>query len=290
MKRAHLLTPLALSLAAVAFAQPPKETKPAEKPAEIKAPAGWTDAEMQACMDAATPGANHQILAKSIGAWRGKTTMWMVPGAEPISSECDMTVSDYMDGRFTKWEMAGDVPGMGPMKGSGVYGFDNVNQKFVASWVTNCGTNIMNGTGELSSDGKTFTWTYTITDPITRKPTTMRDIESHTGPDSFTLQTWGTDSKSGKEYKMMEATFKRTAAKAAIQRVSDQSAQVACAGCVFHMEGAEGCQLAVKLDGKTYFVDGAEVAGHEWCDKALDAVVNGTIENGRFVASSVKTK
>lgn len=286
MKLASMLAPLAVSFAALAFAQPPKETKQPE----IKAPAGWTDAEMQACMEAATPGAQHQILAKSIGAWRGKTSMWMGPGAEPISSECDMTVSDYMDGRFTKWEMSGDVPGMGPMKGSGVYGFDNVNQKFVASWVTNCGTNIMNGTGELSSDSKTFTWTYTITDPITKKPTTLRDIESHTGPDSFTLQTWGADSKSGKEYKMMEATFKRTAAKAAIQRVSDKSAQVACAGCVFHMEGAEGCQLAVKLDGKTYFVDGAEVAGHDWCDKALDAVVNGAIENGRFAASSVKTK
>lgn len=295
MKRLSLLAPLCLTLAAAAFAQPPKDTskdiKPAAQP-EMKLPAGWTEAEMKACMEAGTPGAKHELLARSIGCWKGSSTMWMTPGAEPIKSECAMTVSDFMDGRFTKWEMAGDVPGMGPMKGMGLYGFDNVTQKFVASWVTNCGTCIMNGTGELSSDAKTFTWSYTIADPITKKPTALRDVERHTGPDSFTLETWGTDPKSGKEYKMMECAFTRAApaAKTAMLNVSDRTAEVACASCVFHMDGAQGCSLAVKVDGKTYLVDGAKVDGHGWCEKSMNAVVSGSIQGDRFVATKLDVK
>lgn len=290
MKARTLLAPLALALAgSFALAQPPKDAKPEKQP-EFKAPAGWTEADMQACMEAGVPGPNHQVLAKSIGTWRGKTTMWMAPGAQPITSECATTVSDFMDGRFTKWEMSGDVPGMGAMKGMGLYGFDNLTQKFVATWVTNCGTNMMNGTGALSSDGKTFTWTYNITCPITKKPTTLRDIERHTGPDSITLETWGTDPKGGKEFKMLEATFTRAPDKAALQKVSDRSAKVGCAACVFHMDGAKGCQLAVELDGKTYLVSGAKVDGHEWCERSLNAVVAGSVENDRFVATSLKVK
>lgn len=287
-----VLAPLVFALASsFALAQPPKDAKPAKQP-EIKAPAGWTDAEMQACMEAGMPGANHQILAKSIGTWRGKSTMWMAPGAEPMSSECTTTVTDFMDGRFTRWEMAGDVPGMGAMKGMGLYGFDNTTQKFVANWVTNCGTNMMNGTGELSSDGKTFTWTYNITCPITKKPVTIRDIERHTGPDSITVESWTSDPKGGKDYKMMEVTLTRGGAKAAaaIQKVSALATEVACSKCVYHMAGAKGCELAVKLDGKTYLVDGAKLDTHEWCERSLNAVVSGSVENGRFVASSVKLK
>jgi hypothetical protein len=289
--KARTFLALALACFSSALAQPPKDAKPEKQP-EFKAPPGWTEADMQACMEAGAPGPNHQTLAKSIGTWRGKTTMWMAPGAQPITSECATTVTDFMDGRFTKWEMAGDVPGMGAMKGMGLYGFDNLTQKFVATWVTNCGTGIMNGTGALSSDGKTFTWTYNITCPITKKPTTMRDIERHTGPDSITLETWGTDPKGGKEFKMMESTFTRTGAKAAaaIQKVSDRTAEVACSHCVYHMDGANGCELAVKLDGKTYLVDGAKLDTHEWCERSLNAVVSGSVENGRFVASSLKLK
>ncbi len=292
MKRSILVTPVALACACLSFAvaQPPKETKPADKQPE--APAGWTEAEMQACMEAGLPGEKHAVLAKSIGTWQGKSRTWMTPGAEPMASECTMLVSDFMDGRFTKWEMEGDMPGMGTMKGMGLYGFDNVQQKFVATWVTNCGTNIMNGTGERSSDGSTFTWTYGMHDPITKKPMTMRDIERHTGPDTFVLETWCTDPKSGKEFKMMEATFTRGAAKAAaaIKKVSAAPAAVGCSMCVFHVEGAKKCELAVKLDGKTYIVDGAKVAGHEWCEKPLDAVVTGSVEGNRFVATTLTTK
>jgi hypothetical protein len=44
-----------------------------------------------------------------------------------------------MDGRFIKLEMEGDMPGMGPFHGFGLYGYDNVSQKYQATWIDNCG-------------------------------------------------------------------------------------------------------------------------------------------------------
>ena len=34
-----------------------------------------------------------------------------------------------MDGRFIKVEVEGEMPGMGPFHGFGIYGFDNVTQE-----------------------------------------------------------------------------------------------------------------------------------------------------------------
>ena len=44
---------------------------------------------------------------------------------------------------------------------------------------------MMQGTGELSSDGKTLTWNYTGTCPIQKKPIVVRQIETRNGKDSM---------------------------------------------------------------------------------------------------------
>ncbi len=176
---------------------------------EMKLPPGWTAEDMQACMLAGTPGKMHEYLAKDQGLWHGKNTMWMGPGAEPVNSDCTATFTPMMDGRFLKCEVAGDMPGMGPFNGFGLYGYDNVTQTFVGVWVDNCGTGIMQGTGNLSSDGKTMTWSYTYNCPITRKPTVMREVETRTGPYTKTFEIFGPDPKSGKEYKMMSIAYTR---------------------------------------------------------------------------------
>jgi len=212
-----------LAVVGGAIAQPAKEPRPGTPPAKEKAPAtqegmklppGWTEADMKACMDAGTPGPMHQWLAEGAGTWTGKVKHWMAPNTEPETSECTSTVTALPDGRFTRCEVNGDMPGMGPFHGVGVYGFDNVSQKFQGTWFDNCGTGMMIGTGDLSTDGKTLTWSYTYNCPITKKPTIMREIERRTGKDSFTLEMFGPEIKTGKEFKMMEIQFTRQAATA----------------------------------------------------------------------------
>ena len=199
-----------------AIADKAKDTKSAGQP-EFKLPPGWTAEDMKACMVAGTPGEMHKHLAKGVGDWEGKGTMWMSPGAEPIKSESQLKGTSIMDGRYVKCEMSGECPLMGPMKGLGIYGYDNVGGKFQCTWIDNHGTGMMIGTGELSGDGKTINWTFTASCPITQKPTTMREVETITGPNTKTLEMFASDPKSGKEFKMMklELTKKEGVAQAA---------------------------------------------------------------------------
>jgi hypothetical protein len=204
---------MAVIAASIAIGQTSGDANTAGKQ-EIKLPDGWTEADMQACMLAATPGKMHERLTQAVGVWQGKNTIWMGPDAEPITSEGTYTVTSFMDGRFTKSEMKGEMPGMGPYHGFRIDGYDNVSQEFVSTWIDNFGTGIANGKGELASDGKTMTWEYTFNCPLTKKPTTMREVETVTGPNTKTVETFMKDPKSGKEYKMMrnELTKKAGAA------------------------------------------------------------------------------
>ncbi len=201
---------MAVVAASIAIAQTAGDSGAAGKP-NIKLPEGWTEADMQACMLAATPGKMHEHLTQAVGVWQGKNTMWMGPDAEPITSESTSTATAIMDGRFVKSEMKGEMPGMGPYVGFRIDGFDNVSQEFVSTWIDNFGTGIANGKGKLASDGKTMTWEYTFNCPLTKKPTTMREVETVTGPNTKTTETFMKDPKSGKEYKMMRIELTKKA-------------------------------------------------------------------------------
>ncbi len=215
MSRSKYLAPV--SLAAVALAAVigsfaiagPSQDQAQGTPPEMQLPPGWTAEDMEACMVAGTPGEMHAHLAKGVGTWQAKTTMWMYPGAEPMESEGEMVTESIMDGRYVRTNMTGEIPGMGEYKGEGVYGYDNVAGHFVSNWFDSMSTGIMDGKGKLSEDGKTLTWTYSYHCPITKKPVTMREVETVLGPDSKTLEMFGADPKSGKEFKMMSIQLDR---------------------------------------------------------------------------------
>jgi hypothetical protein len=198
----------ALVFAAAANAQESKNAKADGQP-DFRLPPGWTAEDMQAVMAAGMPGKMHERLAKDVGVWHGKTTMWMAPGAEPMNSDCTSTVRPMLGGRFTQCEIEGEMPGLGPYHAVGVYGYDNVSQEFVSSWIDNHGTGIMNGKGELSADGRTLTWKFTYNCPVTKKPAVLREVETVTGPNTKTLEMFGAEPKSGKVFKMMSIELTR---------------------------------------------------------------------------------
>jgi hypothetical protein len=196
---------VAVSAAALAIADS-ASAPPAGQP---QLPAGWTMEDMQAMTQAGTPGEMHKKLADGAGTWKAKTQMWMAPGAPPMESEGQSKVTPLMDGRFVQVEMSGEMPGMGPYNGLGIYGFDNVGQKFVAIWLDNHGTGIMKGEGELSDDGKVITWEFTGNCPITKGPVKMREVETITGPNSKTIETFGIPPKATEEMKIMRIELTR---------------------------------------------------------------------------------
>jgi hypothetical protein len=213
---------LVAALSSLAVADP-KTDKPADKPAakkpaakeaaaapESQLPPGWTEADMKAFIAASTPGKEHEHLAKDVGVWLGKNTMWMTPGAPPVETDSKTTITPLFDGRFIKCELEGEMPGMGPYRGLAISGYDNVTQKFVSTWVDNFSTAMAKGEGELSKDGKTLTWAYECSCPLTDKPMSMRQIETSTGPNSKVIEMFGTEPKSGEEYKMMRIELTRS--------------------------------------------------------------------------------
>ncbi len=74
----------------------------------------------------------------------------------------------------------------------------------------------------------------------------------------------------------------------------------AVAGCstyIFHIPGATGCDLAVKIDGTAYLVTGSDIDDHGdahasdgLCNAPRDAVVEGRIDGDHFVATHFALK
>ena len=78
------------------------------------------------------------------------------------------------------------------------------------------------------------------------------------------------------------------------EEIKPQIVEAACGQCQFDMNG-HGCDLAVRIDGKTYFVDGTSIDSHGdahaddgFCAKIRKAEVVGKIVDNRFKVTSFK--
>ena len=73
----------------------------------------------------------------------------------------------------------------------------------------------------------------------------------------------------------------------------NQVVEAACGQCQFGMTEKSGCDLAVRIDGKSYFVDGTNIHEHGdahaddgFCEIIRSANVKGEIIEGRFKSES----
>jgi len=74
--------------------------------------------------------------------------------------------------------------------------------------------------------------------------------------------------------------------------IESRTVEAACGECQFGMPG-NGCDLAVRMDGQSYFVDGTGIDDHGdahggdgLCNAVRKARVYGTVRGGRFVATA----
>lgn len=88
--------------------------------------------------------------------------------------------------------------------------------------------------------------------------------------------------------------FAGIAAQAQTKKVIDKPTivEASCGECQFGMKG-NSCDLAVRIDGKSYFVDGTTIHDHGdahsdkgFCNAIRKASVTGEIVNNRFKATS----
>ena len=72
-----------------------------------------------------------------------------------------------------------------------------------------------------------------------------------------------------------------------------QIVEAACGQCQFNMTEKSGCDLAVRMDGKSYFVDNTNIDDHGdahaedgFCNTVRTVRVKGKIVEGRFKVGS----
>jgi Family of unknown function (DUF6370) len=89
------------------------------------------------------------------------------------------------------------------------------------------------------------------------------------------------------------ATLMNAQEKKATQKT--QIVDASCGQCQFGMKDKKGCDLAVRIDGKSYFVEGTTLNDHGdahaadgMCSAIRKAEVAGEIKDNRFVATSFK--
>jgi hypothetical protein len=94
-----------------------------------------------------------------------------------------------------------------------------------------------------------------------------------------------------------QTNVKRKSAKVASQKEPSQIVEASCGQCKFGLTGTKGCDLAVRIDGKAYFVDGVDIhqfgdahGDRGFCNAVRKAEVQGEVVDGRFKAKKFKLK
>lgn len=79
------------------------------------------------------------------------------------------------------------------------------------------------------------------------------------------------------------------------QKLKTQIVEASCGQCKFGMTSKKGCDLAVRIDGKSYFVEGTKLDDHGdahakdgFCSAIRKAEVSGEVVNDKYVATSFK--
>lgn len=176
-------------------------------------PTTGMDPKMQEMMkkyeEAATPGAQHKILAGLAGNWKTTSQMWESKDGKPATSKGKATFKMILGGRWLQQEFKGTAMGR-PFQGVGLLGYDNVKGKFQSHWIDSMSTGAMTGEGDYDANNKTFSDKSTMSDPIS--PTKSQDVRSEwqmNDKNKMIFTMYGKGPDGGAEFKMMEIVYTR---------------------------------------------------------------------------------
>jgi hypothetical protein len=146
-------------------------------------------------------------MAKMAGDWKLDVTSWPAPGAPPQKSAATAKFEPLLGGRFMQQRVQGDMGGQ-PFEGIGYEGFDNVSKEHFGVWIDSMGTGTMLTRGKCPAGAKTCTMTGSMNDPISGKPTKVREVVTRKDDNNFTFDMYGPD-PTGKEFRMMQIVYTR---------------------------------------------------------------------------------
>ncbi len=188
-----------LSLTSTAFANEPATPPSDAKKAEM----------MQAYQAASTPGAEHEKLKSLVGKWSVHTKMWETETSKPEETTGTSTFKSVLNGRFVQQDFKGKMMGA-PYEGTGMMGYNNVTKKYESSWYDSMSTAVMMFEGSFNESDKTIAQGGEFDCPMRKTKQKMRSEMKLVNKDTMTFVLYMPDMVTGKEYKTMEQTYKRT--------------------------------------------------------------------------------
>ena len=79
------------------------------------------------------------------------------------------------------------------------------------------------------------------------------------------------------------------------KKLDNQVVESGCGMWIYNMKSDKGCAIAVKIDGKAYYVEGINKkslgdphADDGYCNTTKKALVSGELKNNKFYAKSFK--
>lgn len=165
-----------------------------------------TPEEMKAWEASMTPGEQHQWLASMSGDWDATVKMWMDPSQPAMESKATTKNEMIYNGLYQKSSHTGDMMGM-PFLGESITGYDNVNKKFVATWIDNMGSGIMFMEGNIDDTTKNLILTGKMTDPTSGKSLDIKEVMKMVSEDSYVFEMYMV--QDGVEMKTMEIVYTR---------------------------------------------------------------------------------
>jgi hypothetical protein len=152
------------------------------------------------------PGEFHQKLEPLVGDFEFTMKFWMEPGKPAIESKGTSSTKWILGKRYLQQFVTGDFGGE-KFEGMGLTGYDNLEKKYVFSWVDNMGTGIMQGAGSVDKSGKVFTYHSELMDPMTGQRVKEKDVTTLVDANTFKSEFYRINGD--KEVKMMEITYTR---------------------------------------------------------------------------------
>lgn len=194
-------------------ARPKATTKPKVK-AKTKAkattkptPKAMSEAAMMAQWQAAmSPSAGHARLMPMVGTWRTTTTFTMAPGAPPQVHGGTSVHRLVLGGRYLEQIYKGMAMGM-PFEGIGYTGYDNVQKRYVGTWMDTFGTGLMTSLGVGNPTDERIDCVAEAIEPSGQKRVfeTIVRIQNH-GRHSYEMWTKG---PTGKKHRTMIVEYER---------------------------------------------------------------------------------
>ncbi len=178
-----------------ALAQPPQQHEPQIPP------------EMQACIDAGTPGEAHRRLDVLVGQWNAEYTIWMAPDQPPMISRGTVTRDWVLGGRFVR-ESVEATSDWGTFNGTGYLGYSNIDGVYQNVWLDSMSTGVYLETATLNPQTGIFSSFATHRDPATGKLAVMRGEYNISNPNRQTYVGYLTG-PDGKEFKHFEGVSTR---------------------------------------------------------------------------------